>query len=83
MARYDSLIGKRVEAEYRTGDIYLTAIGTLTADDGKSIILEDRFSSGGKDKAMRVEIPYEYVLRIAEAQPKPAPPAPSSKKKRP
>lgn len=79
MARYDSLIGKRVEAEYRTGDIYLTAIGTLAADDGKSIILEDRFSSGGKDKTMRVEIPYEYVLRVAEAQPKPAPP--SSKKR--
>jgi hypothetical protein len=80
MGRYDSLIGKRVEAEYRTGDIYLTAVGTLSSDDGKSIILEDRFSSGGKDKTMRVEIPYQYVLRIAEAQPKPAPPAPSSKK---
>jgi len=82
MARYDSLIGKRVEAEYRTGDIYLSAIGILTSDSGKSIVLEDRFSSGGKDKTMRVEIPYEFVIRVAEAQPKPAPPVPSSQKPR-
>jgi len=49
--------------------------------------LEDRFSLGGKDKTMRVEIPYEYVIRVVEtkadpAAPAPAPSRPSAPKKR-
>jgi hypothetical protein len=87
MARYEALVGKRVEAHYRAGDIHLSAIGTLAADSGKSIVLEDRFSLGGKDKTMRVEIPYEYVIRVVEtkagpAAPAPAPYRPSAPKKR-
>jgi hypothetical protein len=76
MARYESLVGKRVEAQYRAGEIQLTATGILTSDSGKSVIVEDRFSAGGKDKTMRVEIPYDYLLRLAESKPNPAAPAP-------
>jgi len=84
MARYESLVGKRVEAQYRAGEIQLSAIGTLISDSGKSVILEDRFSAGGKDKTMRVEIPYEYLVHLAETKANPTDPAPmpsSSKKK--
>jgi hypothetical protein len=71
MARYSSLVGRRVEAHYRAGDIHISAIGVLTSDSGKSVFLEDRFSQGGKEKNMRVEIPYEYVIRIEEVHPEP------------
>lgn len=66
MQRYSAFVGKRVEAHYRTGDIHLSAVGVLVSDTGKSIFLEERFSEGGKNKTIRVEIPYEYVLRILE-----------------
>jgi hypothetical protein len=82
MARYESLVGKRVEARYRAGEIHLSAIGTLISDSGKSVILEDRFSAGGKDKTMRVEIPYEYLIRLAETKADPSVPAPRPAKKR-
>ena len=66
MGRHSSLVGKRVEAHYRTGDIQLAAAGTLVSDSGRSIVIEERFSQGGKDKTLRVEIPYEYVIRVVE-----------------
>ena len=77
MTRYESLVGKRVEAQYRAAEIQLSAIGTLIADTGKSVILEDRFSAGGKDKTMRVEIPYEYLVRLTETKASPAAPDPT------
>jgi hypothetical protein len=84
MARYESLVGKRVEAQYRAGEIQLSAIGTLISDSGKSVILEDRFSAGGKDKTMRVEIPYEYLVQLKETKANTTAPAPipTSTKKR-
>ena len=84
MARYESLVGKRVEAQYRAAEIQLSAVGTLVADSGKSVILEDRFSAGGKDKTMRIEIPYEYLLQLAETNARhatPAPKPPSTKRR--
>lgn len=66
MARYESLVGKRVEAQYRAAEMQLSVIGALLSDSGKSIIVEDRFSAGGRDKTLRVEIPYEYVISIVE-----------------
>jgi hypothetical protein len=68
MARYTALVGKRVEAHYRAGDLQLSTIGTLASDTGKAIFVEERFSSGGKDKSMRVEIPYAYVIRVVEVR---------------
>ena len=66
MLRYSSLVGKRVQAHYRAGDIHFSAIGTLVSDSGKSIFVEEHFSQNGKDKTMRVEIPYAYLISIGE-----------------
>jgi hypothetical protein len=84
MGRYAALVGKRVEAHYRAGDIHLSAVGTLATDTGKAIFIEERFAQGGKNKTIRVEIPYEYVVSLAEAREEPPapPPAPPPKKRR-
>ncbi len=74
MARYTALVGKRVEAHYRAGDMQLSTSGTLGSDTGKAIYVEERFTSGGKEKTMRVEIPYAYVIRVAEIRDEPAQP---------
>jgi hypothetical protein len=66
MGRYTSFVGKRVEVDYRSVDVHFFAVGVLVSDTEKSICLEDRFSSGGKDKTIRFEIPYTYVIRVVE-----------------
>jgi hypothetical protein len=84
--RYTSLVGKRVEAEYRAGKAHLLATGMLMSDTGKSILLEEHSTSGGKKKTMRVEIPYSFVIRVIEAKlepSRPIPVSPAPKKKRP
>ncbi len=68
MARYAELVGKRVEVQYRAGDIYLPATGTLAADSGKSVFLEERFESRGRVQNFRWEIPYPYIVEIGEAR---------------
>jgi hypothetical protein len=73
---YASLLGKRVEAHYRAGDLHLSAVGTLISDSGDSIVLEEHFSQNGREKAMRVEIPYEYVIRVSEVAENSAAPPP-------
>lgn len=65
MGRYSNLADKRVEAHYRAGDIQLSVIGTLVSDSGESIFVEERFFQNGKQKTMRVEIPYEFIIRIS------------------
>lgn len=79
MTRYSSLLGQPVEARYRAGDIYLTVSGTLVSDSGHAISIEETFSQDGRDKAMRVEIPYDYVIRVLKASAKLHAPAPSTK----
>jgi hypothetical protein len=64
--RFELFIGKRVEARYRAGYVYYSATGTLTLDNGASIYIEDRFVQDGRRKTVRVEIPYECVLGVAE-----------------
>jgi hypothetical protein len=71
MARYSALLGRRVEVQYRASDIVLPATGTLAADSGRSIFLEEHIARGGQMKHFRWEIPYPCILRITE---KPAPP---------
>lgn len=66
IARYSSLIGKRVEVHYRAGELQFSAYGTLTSDDGKTISVEEHFVQEGKKKTLRVDIPYDYVIRITE-----------------
>jgi len=78
MARYSSLLGQQVEARYRTGEIYLKVSGTLVSDSGRAIFIEETFSQDGRDKAMRVEIPYDYVIRVLKVGARPLASAPST-----
>jgi hypothetical protein len=78
MGRYSSLAGKRVEAQYRAAEFHQRSIGTLVADTGASITIEEHFAQGGRNKIMRVEIPYEYIIRIVEAPKAFEAPAPTS-----
>ena len=79
MAQYSALVGKRVEVQYRAGDIYLPATAILVADSGKSIFLEERLVRKGVVQAFRLEIPYPNIVRIRELLSS-APEAPSEEK---
>jgi hypothetical protein len=64
--RYQSFLGKRVEARYRGGSIYHSANGVLTSDNGSTVVIEEQFVQNGKKKMLRVEIPYECILTLIE-----------------
>jgi hypothetical protein len=66
MARYFAFLGRRVEVQYRAGDILLPATGTFVADSGRSIFLEEHFEQRGQEKQFRWEIPYQYIVRIQD-----------------
>jgi hypothetical protein len=66
MARYSSFLGRRVEVQYRAGDILLPASGVFVADSGRSIFLEQNFEQRGKHGHFRWEIPYQCLVRIEE-----------------
>src|SRR5580693_3472477 len=66
MARYSAFLGRRVEVQYRAGDILLPASGTFVADSGRSIFLEQHFEQRGSQRHFRWEIPYQYIVRIEE-----------------
>jgi hypothetical protein len=66
MAEFTSLIGKRVEVNYRAGDIRMTATGTLAIDSGEFIRIEDRLSQSGREKTVRLEIPYPSLVRVRQ-----------------
>ena len=72
---YAAFLGSRVEVHYRASDLQLTAVGELVSDSRKSLVLEERFQQNGKDKVLRVEIPYQYIIRVMKAD-KAAPPRP-------
>ncbi len=67
MAQYFALLRRRIEVQYRAGDIILPATGTLVADSGKSIFLEEHFQQHGRLKTFRWEIPYQYIVRLTES----------------
>ncbi len=67
MARYSALLGRRIEVHYRSGDIVLPATGTLAADSGKSIFLEEQVKQSREVKKFRWEIPYQQIVRLAES----------------
>ena len=67
MARYSALLGQRIEVHYHAGDILLPATGTLVADSGRSIFLEEHFCQHGRVKNFRWEIPYQCITRLAES----------------
>ena len=66
MAKYSSLLGRRVQIHYRTGEVNLPASGLLSADSGRSIFLEEHFERSGNPQTFRWEIPYQYIVRIVE-----------------
>jgi hypothetical protein len=66
MARYSAFLGRRVEVQYRAGDILLPASGTFVADSGRSIFLEEQFEQRGQHRHFRWEIPYQCLVRIEE-----------------
>ena len=66
MARYSAFLGRKVEVQYRAGDILLPASGTFVADSGRSVFLEQQFEQKGQHKHFRWEIPYQYLVRIEE-----------------
>jgi hypothetical protein len=66
MARYSAFLGRRVEVQYRAGDILLPASGTFVADSGRSIFLEQSFEQRGLQRNFRWEIPYQYIVRLEE-----------------
>ena len=66
MSKFLPLLGKRVEVNYRAGEVHMIAIGTLAVDSGQSIRLEDRFEQSGREKTMRMEIPYPAIVRVRE-----------------
>lgn len=66
MAKYFALLGRRVEVHYRAGDLIMPATGTLVADSGKSIFLEEHFCQRGVVKTFRWEIPYQCITGLAE-----------------
>jgi len=51
----------------------MTATGTLALDSGVLIRLEDRFTHSGREKTVRIEIPYPSIIRIREVTLQPAP----------
>jgi len=66
MARYSFFLGRRVQVQYRAGDILLPASGIFVADSGRSIFLEQNFEQRGKHGHFRWEIPYQFLVRIEE-----------------
>jgi hypothetical protein len=75
MARYSSLLGRRIQVTYRAGDIVLPATGNLAADSGKSIFLEESFQQQGSVKTFRWEIPYQCIVNLNECPEIPSPSA--------
>jgi len=66
MARYSVFLGLQVEVQYRAGDILLPASGTFVGDTGRSIFLEQNLEQRGQHRHFRWEIPYQYIVRLAE-----------------
>jgi len=66
MARYSAFLGRKVEVQYRAGDILLPASGTFVADSGRSIFLEQNLELRGQPKHFRWEIPYQYIVKIEQ-----------------
>jgi hypothetical protein len=77
-ARYASLIGRRIEVQYREGDILLPVTGILAADSGRSIFLEEHYCQRRDVRTFRWEIPYRAIVEIVESSaPEPTPESPS------
>lgn len=68
MARYSAFLGRSVEVQYRVGDLCLPAAGTLVADSGRSIFLEQHYDQRGQTRNFSWEIPYSCVVRVRQLE---------------
>jgi hypothetical protein len=68
MASYSQYLGRKVIVSYRVGDVLIPASGTLVADSGRSIFLEQHLEQRGRMNYFRWEIPYPYIHRLAEME---------------
>jgi hypothetical protein len=75
MARYSSILGRRIVVTYRAGEVNLPATGQLAADSGKSIFLEESYRQQGKVRTFRWEIPYPSIVELHECPEIPRPTA--------
>jgi hypothetical protein len=75
MARYSSLLGRRIDVTYRAGHVVLPASGNLAADSGKSIFLEESYKQKTGVKTFRWEIPYACIVELNECPEIPRPSA--------
>jgi hypothetical protein len=66
MAAYSQFVGRKVTVEYRASDVVLPAAGTLVADSGRSIFLEQYLEQRGRTTYFRWEIPYGCIHRLEE-----------------
>ena len=73
MASYSQFIGRHITVQYRTAGLLLPASGTLVADSGRSIFLEQHMHIRGKLSYFRWEIPYQYIHHIHRLQESAAP----------
>lgn len=67
MASYAQYVGRKVTVSYRVGDVVIPASGTLVADSGRSIFLEQHLEQRGRMNYFRWEIPYPYIHRLCDA----------------
>ncbi|HWQ03404.1 MAG TPA: hypothetical protein VNL38_02895 [Candidatus Nitrosotenuis sp.] len=67
MAKYSAHVGRRVDVTYRAGEIVQSARGTLVADTGRSIFLEESSTREGTRRTIRWEIPYQFILAVNES----------------
>jgi len=67
MASYSQFLGRHITVQYRTSGFLLPASGTLVADSGRSIFLEQHMEIRGKLTYFRWEIPYQYIHRLQES----------------
>ncbi len=63
MIRYAALLGKWVEAVYRFGTVYVLVVGTLLADSGEFIFVEQHYVRG----RVHLKIPYHCIVRLNES----------------
>ncbi len=70
MGRYTHLVGRRVGLSYRDGTTTLLARGTLVADSGDSISIEDRHADS--NETLRWKVPYPRIVRVVESDSAPA-----------
>ena len=68
MARYAAFLGRLVQVRYRAGGILLPATGTLAADSGKSIFLENHSRERQDVEKFRWEIPYRSIVDLVESR---------------